>query len=169
MKKEYRCEATSLEGFIQQLGVCYVGRGYFYYVTGIVPDEKDPRVIDQKLIEKYDITWKKWKRAYRKSQGLANMQYIRFGRFFVLLCSDGDHIFRERERRNIRDARKNAIHFGGYQVAFRNGHPQIRIAPQTYKELKAYYVGLSVRRKKETLISEFYRFPFEPYHGVKRP
>ena len=35
---EYRCVATSLEGFIQQLAVSYVGKGYFYYATGRVPN-----------------------------------------------------------------------------------------------------------------------------------
>jgi hypothetical protein len=34
---EYRCEATSVAGFIQQLAVAYVGRGYFFYVAGVIP------------------------------------------------------------------------------------------------------------------------------------
>ena len=31
---EYRCEATSVAGFVQQLAVAYVGRGYLFYVKG---------------------------------------------------------------------------------------------------------------------------------------
>ena len=57
--KKYECEATTLEGFIQQLAVSYVGRGYWWYVTGQIPDDKVPADVDQKLIERYDITWKK--------------------------------------------------------------------------------------------------------------
>ena len=34
----YRCEVVSVEGFIQQLAVAYVSRGYFFYVTGRIPD-----------------------------------------------------------------------------------------------------------------------------------
>ena len=40
--RAYRYEATSVAGFIQQLAVCYVGRGYWFYVTGTVPEHKDP-------------------------------------------------------------------------------------------------------------------------------
>jgi hypothetical protein len=31
---QYRCEAVSVEGFIQQLAVAYVARGYLFYGTG---------------------------------------------------------------------------------------------------------------------------------------
>jgi len=41
---KYRCEATSVTGFIQQLAVGYVRHGYFFYVVGQVPEGKDPRV-----------------------------------------------------------------------------------------------------------------------------
>ena len=37
-----QCEAQSLSGFIQQLAVSYVAKGYWFYVTGQVPDHKDP-------------------------------------------------------------------------------------------------------------------------------
>ena len=48
---EYRCEATSVAGFVQQLAVAYVGRGYIFYVTGEIPEKKDPRVVDAKLVQ----------------------------------------------------------------------------------------------------------------------
>lgn len=160
--------ATSLEGFIQQLAVCYVGRGYYYYVLGRVPEGKDPAAIDRKLIEKYGITAKKWERADRKRRGLANLQYIRYRQTFVLLCSEGEHVFRRRERESLRDARKVGIRFGGYLVSFRNGHVQVRIDPDTYRQLKAYYVDLACRRRRDALIQEFYRAPFEPYAPIRR-
>lgn len=166
---EYRCEATSLEGLVQQLAVCYVGRGYYFYVQGQIPAGKDAIEVDQKLIQRYGITAKKWKRARRKADGLANLQYIRFGRTFFLLCSEGRHeTFWLREGEAVRDVRRNAIRFGGYQISFRGGHVQVRIDPVTYRELKAYYVGLACRRSRDTLVSEFYRFPFEPYAPIRR-
>ena len=120
---EYRCEATTLEGFVQQLAVCYVGRGYFYYVTGSIPQHKDARAVDRKLISGYGITAKKWKRAARKAAGLSNLQYIRFRSFFVLLSSEGQHqAFWEREKESFRDVRRSAIKYGGYQIGFRGGH-----------------------------------------------
>ena len=50
---EYRCEATSVAGFVQQLSVAYIGRGYFFYVVGEIPEGKDPHSVDQKLIQQY--------------------------------------------------------------------------------------------------------------------
>jgi len=165
---EYRCVTTSLEGFIQQLAVSYVGRGYWFYVTGQLDGRKDPLMIDAKLIEKYGITSRKWERARRKQRGLANMQYIRFGKHFVLLATEGDHIFKQRERNQIRDCRRNAIRFGGYQVSYRNGHVQVRIDDKTYQTLKAHYTNLALRRRRAALVEEFYRFPFEPYAPIRR-
>jgi hypothetical protein len=34
---KYRCEATSVEGFLQQLAVAYITTGYWFYVTGEIP------------------------------------------------------------------------------------------------------------------------------------
>jgi len=165
---EYRCVATSLEGLVQQLAVSYVSRGYWHYTTGQISPSKSPRDVDEKLIEKYDITPKKWERARRKQLGKANLQYIRFGRFFVLLASDGQHIFKERERDQIKDVRRHAIKYGGYQIAYRNKHVQVRIDDEAYQQLKAYYTELALRRRKETLIEQFYAFPFEPYAPIRR-
>lgn len=38
----YKWKATTLEGFIQQLAVAYVARGYYFYVTGSVPSRIPP-------------------------------------------------------------------------------------------------------------------------------
>src|SRR5262249_50676181 len=51
----YRYETATIEGFVQQLAVSYVAHGYWFYVTGIIPEGKDPRRVDRKLIEKYEI------------------------------------------------------------------------------------------------------------------
>ena len=51
----YRCVATSVAGFLQQLAVAYMAHGYWFYVTGRVPDHKDPATIDRKIIRQYGI------------------------------------------------------------------------------------------------------------------
>lgn len=84
----YRCETTSVEGFIQQLAVAYVARGYWFYVAGFIPEGKDPRRTDAKLIEKYGVDIFKWTRVRRKRQGRATVQHLRFNRFFVLLATE---------------------------------------------------------------------------------
>ena len=52
---EYRCSAVSIEGLVQQVAVSYLRHGYWWYVTGTVPEGKDPKSLDRKLIDKYGI------------------------------------------------------------------------------------------------------------------
>jgi len=51
----YNCAAGSLSGFVQMLACNYLPHGYWFYVTGHIPDAKQPLFVDQKLIEKYGI------------------------------------------------------------------------------------------------------------------
>lgn len=163
----YRCEATSVEGFVQQLAVSYLANGYWFYVVGQVPDGKDPRNVDEKLVTRYQIDLSKWARARRKRAGLANLQYLRFGRLFVLLATHGTHAFFEEEASAIRDARKTPIRFRGYAISYSNGHPHVRIEQEEYKRLKAYFLELALHRSAERLGSELARLPFEPYAPIR--
>ena len=52
---QYRCEAVSVAGFVQQIACTYLRHGYWFYVTGIIPQDKDPCAVDEKLLKKYDI------------------------------------------------------------------------------------------------------------------
>ena len=117
----YRYIATTPEGLVQQVAVSYLRHGYWWYVTGRIPAMKPPEVIDQKLLSKYEIAITERQRAYRKQRGLANMQYIRYGDWFLLLVSDGHHAFRQQERKQIRDCRRYPIHFEGYSLSYRRG------------------------------------------------
>ena len=68
---EYRYEAASVTGFVQQLACNYLPHGYWFYVTGSVPEGKDPAAIDRKLMEKYGVGLSRQQRARRKLAGLA--------------------------------------------------------------------------------------------------
>ncbi|RUL83549.1 hypothetical protein [Tautonia sociabilis] len=162
-----RYVAATLEGFIQQLAVSYVKNGYVFYVTGCVPAGKDPREVDRKLVEKYGVGVSKWVRARRKRAGLANVQYLRFERHFVLLATHGAHRFFEQEAAVIRDCRRVPIKFGGYAVSHRGGHACVRIEREQYNLLKSYLVDLATRRSAATLESLFHGLPFEPYAPVR--
>lgn len=164
----YRCEATSVEGFVQQLAVSYLGNGYWFYVVGEVPEGKDPQRVDEKLIARYQIDLSKWAKARRKQFGHANLQYLRFGRLFLLLATHGQHEFFDEEAASIRDARKTPIRFQGYSISYRGGHPHVRIEQSTYKQLKAYFSDLALHRSVERLECELTRLPFEPYAPVRR-
>jgi hypothetical protein len=164
----YRAEVTTVEGFVQQLAVSYLSKGYWFYVTGEIPTGKDPRAVDDKLISRYGIDLSKWARARRKQAGTANLQYLRYGRFFVLLATYGKHRFFEEEAQSIRDARRVPIRFYGYSISYRGGHPHVRIEQGEYNRRKAYFVGRAVHRPVEELARELRQLPFEPYAPVRR-
>src|SRR4029077_12216609 len=117
----YRAEATSVEGFVQQIACCYLRHGYLFYLTGVMPAGKDPRAVDEKLIRKYGIAVSESSRMRRKRAGLANLQYLRHKRFFVLMATKGRHLFFEEEQARIQDFRQVPLRYSGYAISYRRG------------------------------------------------
>ena len=163
----YRYEAPTIEGFVQQVAVHCVARGYWFYVSGIVPEGKDPRAVADKLIAKYGIGVSKFVRARRKLAGRANLQLVLHGRIFLLLATHGEHPFFEEERTRIRDCRETPIKFASYAIGFRGGHVQVRIERETEKDLKAFFRERALWSQGR-LEREFWTLPFEPYAPVRR-
>jgi len=169
-----------LEGFVQQIACCYLRHGYWWYVTGHVPQRKNPRVIDRKLIEKYGIGVSESTRARRKQLGKSNLQYLRLDRTFVLLATKGKHEFFEEEEASIRDIRHCPIKIRGYAISYRPGgrtrngepdprwHAHVEIERTKYLELKAHFLELATHRSVEKLAVAFYELPYEPYAPIRR-
>lgn len=176
----YRAEATSLEGFVQQIACCYLRHGYWFYVTGHIPRCKDPATVDRKLVEKYGVGVSESTRARRKQLGKANLQYLRFDRRFVILATHGAHPFFDAESGSIHDIRHIPLKIGGYSISYRQGgrtrcgapdlksHAHVEIERKQYLELKAWFLELAVHRSAEKLTLAFYELPFEPYAPVRR-
>lgn len=167
----YRCEASTIEGFIQQLAVSYVANGYWFYVAGTIPPGKDPQRVDAKLIEKYDINISKWTRLRRKRLGFANVQYLRYGQFFVLLASQGQHAF-FREETTIRDVRRSPIRFAGYSVSYRRGrdarwHASVRIDAIEFRWLKDALLNRALVDSSESIEGRVSRLRFAPYSAIR--
>ena len=168
----YRCEAPTIGGFVQQLAVSYIAHGYWFYVTGVVPEAKDPRAVDEKLIAKYGVDVSKFARARSKAAGRANVNYLRHRRFFVLVATHGVHRFflpadEGGEGERIRDVRRVPIKFASYSISFRGGHSHVRIEEQTFRDLKAYFLQIALRRSADELAALLWNLPFEPYAPVR--
>jgi hypothetical protein len=164
---EYRYEAATCEGFVQQLAVSYLANNYWFYVMGFIPDGKDPRATDKRILEKYGIAASKFVRFRRKASGRANLQYLRHERTFLILATHGEHPLFDAEAANIRDSRRVPIKFKGYALSYRAGRVCVRIERETYKGLKAYFEGIAPKRSIDDLVSEFRALPFEPYAPVR--
>ncbi len=178
----YRWNATTLEGFIQQLAVAYVARKYFFYVTGWVPERLTATEHDERMLAKFDVARSKWSRYRRRQQRgpdgfpLANVQYLRYRNFWVLLATAGHHRFFEEHYRadvhgggrQYRDVREKPITFGGYSIGWR-GRVTVRLSPQAYRELRTHFVERAMLDYSTvTLEHDFQAFPFEAYAGVSR-
>lgn len=176
----YRCIATSPEGLVQQVAVSYLRHGYWYYVTGRIPSNKDPAFVDRRILDKYKIDISERERCRRKRRGLANLQYIRYLNWFIILATEGHHPFKQHERKQIRDARRVSIKFEGYSISYRRcgqtprggGPPKwrscVRIDNETYRGLKAFFLSRACHRSAENLTSDFHRVPYARYAPVRR-
>lgn len=167
----YRCEAVSVEGFAQQLAA-YIAVGYWFYVAGQIPERKNPEAVDRKLIDRFDIGISKWARARRKRLGGANVQYLRYGRFFVLVATKGVHRFFQDEPR-FKDFRRAPLRFKGYFIGCGRGndgrlHASVRIHIEEYLKLKRYFQERACRLSSERLALGLSRISFAPFARVRR-
>lgn len=181
----YRCIATSIEGVVQLIAASYLRHGYYWYVTGSIPAGKSPEKVDQKLIAKYGIDISEWQRSKRKRQGLANAQYLRFDRWFILLLTEGHHALRQPtvkggEGEQIKDCRRVPIRVGTYSISYRRSgvavtgnepvkwHAHVRLDAATYAETKAHFESIAVHRSPENLVTEFAKITYARYAPVRR-
>ena len=183
---EYRHEATSIEGFVQMLASNYLPHGYWFYVTGRVPDGKKAELIDEKILTKYGIELSRQQRSRRKLQGFANLHYLRYQEFFVILASHGKHPFFEAEATSVRDIRKIPLQFKGYSLSVKRGgflkreegeeeatadkrhRVRVIISREAFRNLTAYLLDIATHRSAETLRWEFWNQPYEPYAPIRK-
>jgi hypothetical protein len=168
----YRCVAVSVEGFVQQLTVSYIARGYRFYVACHIPPGKDLAEVDRKIVERYDLDLSKWARARRKRHGQASVQYLRYDRFFVLIATEGKHLFFERES-DWRDVRERPIHFAGYSIGSRSGHDgqlhaSVRIDDDCLRRVQRRLDAVALHPDIERLSAFFRDLRFTPYAPVCR-
>ena len=183
---EYRYEVASLTGFVQRIATHLLPKGYYFFVQGVVPSGKDPAAIDAKLLSKYQVAKSEGARRWRKSQGLGNVQYVRFQRSWILLATHGDHPIREGEATNLKDVRRHPIRVGDYAIYVKRGNylrkttpgdaprvdgkwrVRVLIARQPYRELCAYFLSLACHRRADALAAALSTLPFEPYAPVRK-
>lgn len=164
----------------------YLPHGYWWYVTGHVPRGKDPKAVDQKLTQVYGVRVSRSTRTRRKAAGQANIHYLRYEDFWVLLATKGEHSFYEREGGQIRNLREKPILFHGYSISVKAGeflkkaspdaepvrdgkfHARVQIARDKYAELMAYFRDIATRRTAEEIAASLFSLPFEPYAAIRK-
>lgn len=181
----YRYEATSPESVVQIIAANYLRHGYYWYVTGSIPEKKTPKEIDLKLIEKYGLDISTWERSQRKKRGLANAQYLRCDRWFILLVTEGHHALKAPaskggEKEQLKDCRRYPIRFAGYSISYRRAgitkkgettpkwHAHVRIDSPTLERISAHFLGIACHRSPENLARELAGIRFARYAPIRR-
>ena len=183
---EYRYEVTSEVGFLQRVATHLLPKGYFFFVQGTLPEGKNPYALDAKLLAKYDVVKSEGARRWRKSQGLGNVQYVRYQNHWMLLATHGDHPIREGEGDNLKDVRRAPIRIGDYALYVKRGNylkkisseeaakpdgkwrVRVLIAREPYLELCAYFLSIACHRRAEALTEELISLRYEPYAPVRK-
>ena len=175
----YRYVATSVEGLIQQIAVQYVAHEYSFYVTGRIPDGKDPQAIDNKFLKRYGISISRSTRLRRRKAGRAVCQYIRFDNQFVLLAAKGKGRFFEpaQDGESVRDGRGNEVGIKnikrtplklfGYSIAHRNGRVSVRISQDAFKKEKSFFERKATTWSAFQIKRELEQIPFERYAPIR--
>ena len=184
-KHKYRCEARSPEAVVQLIAASYLRHGYYWYVTGKIPDGKPPEAVDKKLIAKYGIDVSEWQRSKRRKSGLANSHYLRHCQWFILMLTEGHHALRSPtsaggEGEQLKDCRRIPIRFAGYSISYRRSgvaqpggrpvkwHAHVRLDSATYAAMKAHYEAIAVHRTPEKLATEFAKITYSRYAPIRR-
>jgi len=149
----YRCVAASPAAFLAQL-VRYVSSGHWFYVTGVIPENKDAEAVDRKLLALYDIDRPRWKRQRRYLRDQAGIHYLRHGRYWVLVLTKGDHRDFYRDHGDqVRDVRRVALRFEGYSVRYTYSELEkrervfVRLDKPTYRLLRSRMLQMATRRR----------------------
>lgn len=171
----YQVEARDVGTFLGQV-VRYVSSGHYFYIRCVIPERKDPRAVDDKLIELYGIARKNWQRKRRYLRDRAGIHYLRCRRLFVVVLSKGRHdAFYRDHASQVCDIRRTALKAFGYSIRYtysqvdRRQRVFVRLDRKTYRELKSHMLSICTWecfRDCERMEREFKRLNFEFYSPV---
>ena len=176
-ESDYRYEATSVDGFVAQV-VRYVASGYYFYVRCLIPEHKDPQVVDAKLLARYQVCQPRWRRERRRLKQNAGVHYLRHNRLFVLMLTKGRHeAFYADHGQKVIDIRRIALKAFGYSIRYafsresKRWKVSVRLDEPTYRTLRAHMLTMAAwesHRCPYRMEREFSRLPYQPYSPVYR-
>jgi hypothetical protein len=161
----YHAQTTSKAGLLRMVAANYLPNEYFSYSYGYFRDEEQARRLELDIICRYELALSKDQRYRRKLAGLANLQFLRYRLFYLFLATPGVHPF-YRQQSDLRDFRRQPLHFAGYAVALRAGDPSVSLSPATEQRLRSYFLAVALVRRATDLAREFRSLPWLPYGPV---
>lgn len=175
MDTEYRYEARSIIGFIAQI-VRYASSGYFQCVRITIPEHKDPKLVDAKLMELYEIGKKPWQRKKRYRKDNAVLHYLRYKNLAVMMSTNGVHLnFQSDQKAVLLNLRRNVLRAYGYSIRL-GKDPEtnskkvfVRLDQKIERRIKSQMTKIAVwdcYRDPKRLEREISRLPYQAYAPV---
>jgi len=149
--------------FIRKVALDYLRYGYWCYALREIPEGKDLATVDQKLIDYYDITTCRTRRARNREKGLANVVFVRYKNHFVLLATDGVH--EQFEKLNSYDIRMAPLHFHDYSVGMLRGKPSVQVAKAIWQDVERRFQNIALHHKNE-VECKVNALPYANFPGV---
>jgi hypothetical protein len=161
----YPCEMATLGMLLRRVAIDFVRYQHYYYVSGTIPAQKDPRKTDRKLVATYGITHCRVTRLRERRRGRASIAYARLEHDFILMATAGTHVFFEEE--SPRDIRQNPYEIRGYSIGVKGGKPCVMIAPKRWKAIAKQAHALALHN--EAKVTD-YMGRISPFHfpGIVR-
>lgn len=174
--QQYRYEAKDIDGLLSQLVRYIANGGHYFYIRVRVPDGKAPRVIAEKLLDRYAIRKSRWQRKRRHLKETASIHLLQYRELIVIILTRGKHeTFYQDHHSQVQDIRRTALKVFGYSVRYSFSEIEkrqkvfIRLDPKTYRRLTAHMLTIGVwdsYRDRVALEREFHRLPYQPYEPV---
>ena len=155
-------EARTFGDFLRKIAYDYARYGYTEYAVREIPQGKDIRAVDEKLLRVYGVTYHYTTRAKRRKAGKANVAYVRYKRRFILMAQPGEgETWNRVVRRNLQ---VEPLLIGGYELRVRGKTPVITIAERRWRRVRALVLGLALHpepRVRHLLVTWLQRvFPY---------
>lgn len=129
-------------------------------------EDADTLLVDANLILSYGCHLSKVRMFRRRKAGLASVRYVRCGRLALLLATDGQSAFFEREV--WRDAVTDPLALAGYSLRVNKdtGKVSCRIHRKAQKQVRRHFLE-NVRQDVRWWEATIKAFPFLAFAGVR--
>lgn len=155
----------SIGEFIRRIAIDSVRYGYVRYVVREIPEGKNTLAIDNKLRAHYKITSCRTTRMRRRQKQQAVLQYVRYGRQFVLLATEGKHD--EFERLKFYDCRIAPIQVYSYSIGLKNGVVRVCIRHEVWSGTIKHFERLALH-DIDKVEKKLHALPYCHFPGVVR-
>ncbi len=169
---EYGYLIASKHLLVEYLATKLLTKGYYFYTIFSIPKDKDPLLVDAKLILTYSTHLPKYTVAKRKKAGIASVKYMRVGHLALLIATKGTSDYFAKEK--WVDIREKPLCVGGYSLSVARtgnkntfGKVSVRLHRENQRRLKRFILRWAIRRDRVWWENFIRNLRYLPFRGVQ--